>query len=347
MEEEEEATPPRPPSTDIENPDPLLGFITVNNYPNYAFRKYIWNSAGNSYEYSGSSMSTFSTSPRRGEMNNRRIYILTDNGNNHIGFYDLSFFGRSPVIKSQSGYGGHWGSCGFMDENIVVCATHYTGDIYKYNITNNYEQVKIADNNPSGKGFASVLVTKEKHILAAYSGCIYIYNSSGAYIGYSDNSQRNYYMLQMKEIRENIILAADGEYVYSHDISNTGNIIKHKLLDYDNTKTRYYTLEVLEGNTGDIAIGGFDNSSGNWYGYVELFHLDEDNSALLPISNKRWVGEDTPCLIFIIREIQTGVIIFGGNGCDICTWEYALLPNKYPICFPLGGLEIYDIISLP
>ena len=309
---------------------------------------YKWNSSGNSYDYSGSSMNTFSDEPRRGDMNNRGIYVLPAYESKDIGFYNLSSFGTSPVIRSQSGYGGFWGACGFMDEDIAICATYnQSGDIYKYNITNNYEQVRIANNNPSGYGFHSLLITKEKQILAAYAGCIYIYNSSGHYIGYSNNSQTSS-MHQMKEIRSNIILTAEYYYVYSHDISYTGNIIRHKLLDSDVTNKKYFTLEVLEGKTGDIAIGGYDYSYGTLSGYVELFHLDEDNSKLLPKSNKRWV-QDSSCWIYIIREIQTGVIIFGGDSdcADICTWEYAVLPNKHPICFPLGGRYIRDIISLP
>ena len=329
--------------------DPPGGFITVDS-TNAAFRKYIWNSTGKSYEYSESSMSTFSTHPVRGEMNNRGIYVLPDYESKDIGFYNLSSFETSPDIRSQSGK-GYWGACGFMDEDIVVCATMSTGDIYKYNITNNYEQVRIASNNPSGDGFVSVLVTKEKkHILAANTGCIYIYNSSGAYIGYSDSSQTTFHMLQMKEIRSNIILTAEHNYVYLHDISNTGNTIKHKLLDYGITQTTHYTLEVLEGYTGNIAIGGsYNSSSGTELGYVELFHLDEDNSTLRRTSNKLWMGGGIYCRIYIIREIQTGVIIFGGysNCAEICTWEYAVCPHKEPICYPLGKLDIWDIVSLP
>ena len=310
--------------------------------------KYKWNSSGNSYDYSGSSMKTFSDNPLRVEMNSRGIYVLPDEHNTNVGFYDLSSFGTSPIIRSQSGNG--WlGSCGFMDDDIAICVTQAKGDIYKYNIANNYDQVRIANNNPSGHGFDNVLITKEKQILAAYQGCIYIYDSSGHYIGYSNSSQTYYYMRQMKEIRWNIILTADRYYVYSHDISNTGNTIIHKLLDYVDTKTYYLTLEVLEGNTGDIAIGGYDNSSGTTYEYVELFHLDEDNSTLLPKSNKRWVGGDAGCRIYIIREIQTGIIIFGGNiDCaGICTWEYAAIGHKAPLCFPLGETWVLDIISLP
>ena len=285
-------------------------------------------------------MSTFGIYPRRGEMNSRRIYVLPQ-VDEYIGFFDLSSFGTSPVIRSQSHNGL---SCAFMDDDIVVCTSGNTGGIYKYNITNNYDEVKIITNNPSGVSyFQNVLVTKEKHILAAYTGCIYIYDSSGAYIGYSNNSQ-TYYIIQMKEIRSNIILTTNGEYVYSHDIEN--NII-YLLLDKDDPKTIYQTLEVLERNTGDIAIGGY-YYSGTEYGYVELFHLYEDNSTLLPKSNKRWVG-DTWCWIQIIREIQTGVIIFGGSyDCGICTWEYAVVPNKDPICFSIGdGHRIMDIMPLP
>ena len=287
-------------------------------------------------------MNTFISDPRRGEMNSRGIYVLPDRYNTNIGFYDLSSFGTSPVIRSQSGYGG-WNSCGFMDD-IAICATRYqSGDIYKYNITNNYEQERIPTNNPSGKGFESILITKEKQILAAYKGCIYIYNSSGHYItnsNHSDSSPTSS-MYQMKEIRSNIIITAESNYVYLHDISNTGNIIRHKLLDYDDTKTLYLTLEVLEGNTGDIAIGGYTFSSA----CVELFHLDEDISTLLPIFNRRRKIDIFECSIGIIREIQTGILIFGG--CNICTWEYAVIPHKDPICFPHGGSYISDIISLP
>ena len=68
-------------------------------------------------------MSTFWSYPARGEMNNRRIYVLPGWESSNIGFYDLSSFGTSPVIRSQSGDGG-LGSCGFMDEDIVVCATY-------------------------------------------------------------------------------------------------------------------------------------------------------------------------------------------------------------------------------
>ena len=335
-EEEEDATPPTPP---------LLGIITVDSTKD-EFRRCIWNSTGNSYEYNGSSMRTFGGVPVRGEINNRGIYVLPDYKSTNIGFYDLSSFGRSPVIRSQSGV-GYDGTCGFMEDDIVICVTLTTGDIYKYNITNNYDQVRIPTNNPSGKGFMSVLITKEKQILAAYGGCIYIYNSSGAYIGYSDSLQTDSSMLQMKEVRSNIILTAEDNYVHSHDISDPENTIIYEFLDYDNTKTVYYTIEVLEGNTGDIAIGGHYNPSpGTNSGYVELFHLNEDNSALLPISNKRWV-KDSNCYIYIIREIQTGVIIFGGhsNCAHICTWEYAAIGHKQPICFPLGGRVIYDIIS--
>ena len=303
------------------------------------------------YESSGSSMKTFSGSPRRGEMNNRGIYVLPDYRSYDIGFYDLSSFGASPVIRSQSGCGYH-GICGFMDEENVVCATRSTGDIYKYYIPNNYEQRIITSNNPSGgRHFHSLLVTQDKHILAAYGGCIYIYSSIGGYIGYSDSLQTTSSMLQMKEARPNIILTAESSYVYSHNINNIGNsIIPNKLLTYSDTHTNYLTIEVLEWNTGNIAIGGFTYPSGNilFYGYVELFHLDEDNSNLQSISNKSWVGMDTNCKIFIIREIQTGIIILGGiTPCaNICTWEYATTPHKEPTCFPLGGRYIFDIISL-
>ena len=295
-------------------------------------------------------MSTFGISPERGEMNNRRIYCLPNS--HRIGFYDLSSFGTSPVIRSpQSDVWYNGGACGFMDDDIVICAVsiYPTVDIYKYYITNNYEEVTIATNTPSGvHGLQSLLVTKEKkHILAVSERCIYIYDSSGAYIGYSNNSQTYTDISQMKEIRSNIILTTNDEYVYSHDISNTGNTIIHLLLDKADPKTIYQTIEVLEGNIGDIAIGGY-YYSGTEYGYVELFNLHEDNSTLHPKSNKRWVG-DNWCWIRIIREIQTGVIIFGGDmDCGICTWEYAVVPEKDPICFPIGeGRHIRDIMPLP
>ena len=151
----------------------------------------------------------------------------------------------------------------------------------------------------------------------------------------------------MKEVRSNIIVTAEGYYVYSHNINNSSNTIIHKLRDKASTKTRYYTIEVLSGKTGNIALGGYYNPSGTIYGYVELFHLDENNGNLSPISGKRWV-RDAGCSILIIREIQIGVLMFGGiiSCADICTWQYATISHKEPFCFTIGRPEIQDIISL-
>ena len=327
-----------------QNPDPLLGFITLI-YDE--FKEYKSTDGGNSYQSTGSSMKTFSGTPQRGERNSQGIYVHPDWLNPDIAFYDLSHFGTSPVTRSQYGNNGWRGNCAFMDDNTAICAAKDTGDIYKYDLTNNYLQLRIASNNPSGSGFYGLLVTLEKQILAAYAGCIYMYTSSGTYINKSDNSQTSS-MLQMKEVRSNIIVTAEDFYVYSHNINNPSNTIIHKLLDYADTKTRYYTMEVSSGNTGDIALGGMTRSSGPSSGYVELFHLDENNANLSPISHKRWVM-DADCAIYIIREIQIGILIFGGHiyCADICTWEYAIIPHKEPTCFPIGGDFIQDIISLP
>ena len=280
-------------------------------------------------------------------MNSRGIYVLPDSESNNIAFYYLSSFWSSPIIKPQSGHGWR-GSCAFMDEDTVICSTQSTGNIYKYSIANNYhQQFRIASNDPSGNGFQTLLVTRNNYILAAYRGCIYIYTSSGAYVDYS-NSSETQDMHQMKEVKPNIILTAEVKYIYSHNISNPRYTKIYKLLDYANTNTKYYTIEVLEWNIGDIAIGGITDSGDS--GYVELFHIYENNSGLQSIPNKRWVEKNTDCYINIIREIQVGVIIFGGDyDCAyICTWEYARTYHQDPTCFPLGGERyIWDIIALP
>ena len=340
----------RDPTTsnpDAQNPAPLLGFITLNSR-NDEFKKYKSTDGGNSYQSTGSSMKTFDRNPCRGERNSKGIYVHPDHNSPDIAFYDLSHFGTSPVTRTQSGTYGWRGNCAFMDDNTAICATKSTGDIYKYDLTNDYLQLKIANNNPSGSGFRVLLVTREKQILAAYKGCIYIYTSSGTYINKSDNSQTSDFMYQMKEVRSNIIVTTEESYVYSHNINNPSNTIIHKLLDRVDIQIVYLTIEVLSGNTGDIALGGYTYTSEIYYGYVELFHLDENNANISPISDKRWVV-DISCSIIIIREIQIGVLIFGGgDGCeDICTWEYATIPHKEPTCFPLGGVWIHDIISLP
>ena len=152
----------------------------------------------------------------------------------------------------------------------------------------------------------------------------------------------------MEEVRSNIIVTAEFNYLHSHHISDPALTIRYKLLDYAQTDSKYCTIEGLIGNR-EIAIGGYYNSSGSIYGYVEIFNFGEDNASLQSKSNKRWVGLDSGCWIYIIREIQRGVIIFGEKtACSqICTWEYAVVPSKQPICFPLGGSEIHDIISIP
>ena len=276
-----------------------------------------------------------------GPMNSRGIYILPDRDSKNIAFYDLTSFETPPVIASQSGKGYFGGSCDLLDDETAVCATQTTGDIYKYELNNNYLQQKIVANNPSGDGFEYLLVTKEKHILTSYKGCIYIYTSSGNYLGYSDDTI-SLSIYQMKEVKSNIIVTAQQYYVYLYDISNPEHIITHKLFDYKNTK--YFTIEGLEFMTGTIAIGGYDSCG---YGYVELFSLDEDNATLHPLPNKHW-SKVYNCWIRMIREFHKGVLIFGGDTpCkNICTWEYAVIPHKQPICFPLLG-RIWDIIPLP
>ena len=271
--------------------------------------------------------------------------MLPDRDSSNIGFYDLDFFGRPPEIRSQSGY-GHWGSCCFLNDDTALCATRSTGDIYKYDLNNNYHQQKIA-NNPldTENCLETILVTKDKHILASFRGCIYIYSSSGSHIGNSDSLQ-TYSISQMKEIRRNIILTAEGNYVYSHNISDPKNPQIQKLLENEKTGAVYQTIEGLKGNRGKIALGGMiytDEST--YYGYVEIFQLSGDNGSLQSISSKRW-KQNYKCEIQIIREIITGVIIFGGNTyCPyICIWEYALTPQ--PSCYPLGGRDLRDIISL-
>ena len=152
----------------------------------------------------------------------------------------------------------------------------------------------------------------------------------------------------MQEVRRNIIVTAEEYYVYSHDISNPKNTIITKLLDGIKTRSWYYTIEGLYGGQGNMAIGGHSPNGMSWYGYVQLFHLDINNAKLHPIADKLWMNEDSNCYIRIIREIQVGVLVLGGDtNCEhICTWKYAVLPHQQPICFSIGGSYIYDIIPL-
>ena len=202
-----------------QNPEPLLGFITLDDL-NDALREYKSTDGGNSYQSTGSSMNTFGGEPRRGERNSKGIYVHPDRYSPDIAFYDLSHFGTSPVIRSQSGTLSWMGNCAFMDDNTVICATFGSGDIYKYDLTHDYLQLKIASNNPSGSGFQILLVTQNKQIVTAYGGCIYIYTSNGTYINKSDSLQTTWSIYQMKEVRSNIIVTAEVGYVYSHNIKN-------------------------------------------------------------------------------------------------------------------------------
>ena len=331
---------------DAQNPAPLPGFIILDS-TNNALKEYKSTDEGNSYQSTGSSMETYLEEPRKGEMNSKGIYVLPYLYSSDISFYNLSL-GISPVTKSQSGSNGWRCNCAFMYDNTAICAARDTGDIYKYDLANDYLQLKIASNNPSGSGFQTLLVTREKQILAGYKGSIYIYTSCGTYINKSDNPQTSSDMYQMKEAKPNIIVTVDQYSVYSHNINNPSNTIIHKLFEYAGTQTVYSAIEALSWKTGNIALGGNTHPSGTIYGYIELFHLEEDNDILSPISDKRWVM-DVGCYIQIIREIQIGVLMFGGTSycADICAWEYAIVPHKEPACFPFGGSTIQDIISLP
>ena len=327
------------------NPPPIQKFITLDSTKR-ELKEYSSKDSGNSFQSTGLSMSVIGGEPRRGEKNSRDIYVVPDRGNSRIGFYNLSLT-EAPVMKSQSGK-GWYGSCGFLDDNTAVCSTRITGEIYTYDVTdmNNILQTKIADDNPSGNGFHILLITQGKQILVAYQGCIYIYTSTGIYINSSNSLQAHYSMYQMQEVRKNIIITAERGFVYSHNINNPHNTIINELLLSDKTNRGYMTVEGLEGD-GYFALGGYIYTEDGTTGYVEIFRLEEDNLTLTRIPNKLW-EMDAGCLIVIIREIQTGIIIFGGySSCTfICTWEYNALPHRSPTCFLLGGRYIWDIIAL-
>ena len=340
MIESEQVEDPREPTAET---PALLGFVVVDDL-NKSLQEYKWTESGNTYEITESYMSTMDH-PTRGERNTRGIYVLNHWASGDIIIYDLASFETPSVNLTQSGEGG-WGNCGFLEDDIIVCASRSTGDIFTYNLTNNYHPQQIVANNPSENGYTTLLVTNDKKILTSWDGCIYIYASDGIYLGKSDSSRTNY-MFQMKELRPNIIVAVEQDYVHLHDISDPENPIVENILNFAYTSIWYFTVEVLSVGTGDFALGGnaYDYISN---GYVELFHLDEDNTTLQPIPKKRWIC-DNYCIISIIREIQVGVLIFGGNiNCEyICTWEYALTPHKGPTCFHLEGMDIYDLIALP
>ena len=341
MIESEQVENPREPTA--ETPAPLLGFVAVDS-TNDRLQEYKWTESGNTYEITESYMST-KTYPMRGERNTRGIYVLNDWDSGDIIIYDLASFETPSVNLTNSGVGGY-GTCGFLEDDIVVCASRSTVDIFTFNLTNNYRAHQIVASNPSGYGYITLLVTNDKKILASSDGCIYIYASNGIYLGKSDSST-SIDMYQMKELRPNIIVTVEYLYVHLHDISDPENPTVQKLLDYADTQMLYLTIELLSVGTGDFALGGQSHYTVN-DGYVELFHLDEDNITLQPIPNKRWM-RDNDCNIYIIREIQVGVLIFGGlsNCIDICTWEYAFTPHKEPTCFPIGGILICDLIALP
>ena len=326
----------------LSKPIPLLKFIALDMITQ-SFRVYEYSEGSSNYIYN---MTSMSASGFRGCGNSAGIY-LSPNGNN-AEIYDLSDFTTPPVVKSQSEGSGWASPCYFLDENTIISATSSTGIIYKYDVTNSYAQTTL-NAGAAGAGVNALIVTKDKnHIVAAMKGTIFIFNSStGVLEGTSVGGGSSIFQVnKLKEVRTNIILNAQNDVLYLHDISDPSNTIVRKIFENSETSHKYTHIEVLQSGEGNVAIGGMDSATTK--ANLQLFHLEDDNSTLTPIPDKYWTEDLLNWYVFAIYEIHTGLLQFAFDQHSyICTWEYAVVPHKDPTCFDIAGLQYLDLQPVP
>ena len=291
----------------------------------------------------------------RGEMNDEGIYIMAGRDDNTTYIYDFysqsgTSFGNLEPVKIE--HRAKVSSCSLLNENTGIC-TDLSGKVTKYDFNNNYEKTNIIENTEDDgitpkeeKYYQGLYITKDKkYILVSDSQKLYIYTSDTYELkGNSSISSGGYDIIHMAELRDMIIMTTEAAKVTLRDFRSLSNPIIYTVLEELHV---FYgcILPLMYINNQDFAVGGRQEP----YGYVELFHLEQNNQSVTKIRPKKWVGDDTTCKITSIKEITSGLLIFGGQRCNhMCTWKYATIDYDSPYCFEghLGFEPIYDFLPL-
>ena len=293
----------------------------------------------------------------RGEMNKEGIYVSGGADSKNVKIYDMKYYNypdnKIQLLGTFSHTNGVW-ECFFKNSVSAICCD-WDGYIKEYDLSNpNSIPTPQVFNKTVLDTLTSCMQTKDKkHIIAGNYRKLYILDPEDGTLqktlDYSANG--GYYVNQIAEVRENILITVDGSTASLHDSQNMGP--SFKLTDVGG----YTAVIALESNLGDFALGGHSDSTD--LGFVYINHLEEDNQT---ITNLKYVDnipgnvDNIPgngCDIYVIRELKKGTIVFGGySSCEqICLWNYAAIPDQLPLCWEVQTgspiLSIWDIVGVP
>ena len=289
----------------VTNPIPLQFFAVTDNDGIY-----FWEYEEVSEEYNHLQMISHAQSRghSRGEMNKEGIYVSAGFQSKNIKIYDMKYY-NYPENKIQllhSFSHSNWVyECFFKNSVSAICCDR-DGYIKEYDLSNpNSIPTPQVFNKTAIDSLFSCMQTKDKkQIIAGAKNKMYILDAVDGtlqnILDYSANGGGSAY--QIAEVRENILITADGSTASLHDSQNLSPSLKLTDIGY------YFTVIALESNLGDFAIGG--KSSNTNLGFVYIEHLEEDNQT---ITNLKYVDniQGTNCVIRTIKELKRGTIIFG------------------------------------
>ena len=228
----------------------------------------------------------------------------------------------------------------FKYENIYALCADWDGEVKKYNL------LTLQQSNfyyKSSERFYSGIQLQNKLVIIGSSlGKLYILDKEGneqAVQEYRETQNKDK-VWEIAEIRENIIITADGTDVYLHNINNLQNIISSKLLD------SYYTDAVISLSRANyFAIGGGKRNS---KGFLDILYLLSDNTIDHKKTRTKDYLEGAECTITTIKEMRSGIIIFGGYSCTMmCIWDYGAFSQQIPLCWQvLSDATIVDFVPL-
>ena len=327
----------------LNSPIPLQFFVVT-----YNDGIYLWEYEEVLEEYNHIQMIAVEQSGnhRRGEMNEEGIYVSAGLGSNNVKIYDMKYYNypehKIQLLQSFSHSSNVW-ECFFKNSVSAICC-EWDGYIKEYDLSNpNSIPTPQIFNKTALDALYSCMQTKDKkQIIAGGENKLYILDAEDGTLqntlDYSANGGS--YASQIAEVRENILITADGYAASIHDSQNMGPSLKLTDIGY------YWTVIALESNLGDFAIGG--KSSNTDLGFVYFEHLEVDNQT---ITNLKYVDniQGNSCSIYVIKELKRGTIIFGGTSAceEMCLWNYAAIPNQLPLCWDDQTGDIWDIVGVP
>ena len=311
---------------------------------------YFWEYEEISEEYNQLQMISFEQSGyhRRGEMNEKGIYVSAGSGSKNVKIYDMKYYNypehKIQLLDSFSHTNGVW-ECFFKNSVSAICCD-WDGYIKEYDLSNpNSIPTPTVFNKTALDGLISCMQTMDKkQIIAGGFNKLYILDAEDGSlqntIDYSANGGSS--VEQIAEVRENILITADHYTASLHDSQNMGPSFKLTDIGW------YLTVIALKSNLGDFAIGG--ETSNTNLGFIYINHLEEDNQTIINLKYVDNIQGDS-CAIYVIKELKRGTIIFGGEEytcTEMCLWNYAAIPNQLPLCWDdQTGSNIWDIVGVP